>query len=370
MNIAIDARILDVRMTGISRFLWNIIKYLPEYDTINKYFLFTSEGFSYQSDFYNIIVVKNSRLPKQIYSHYWLNFILPKHLENLGIDIFFTPYILVPLKSGNHKNVIVIHDSMPKACKQYYTFHYRNYLRLILPPAIKRSDKVLTVSQSAKNDLIKYNHISPDKIEFMYLWTDENYKSRELTEDKKNQLLNKYSLPERFILFVGAIEERKNVEGIITISDMLYSSGVEIKVVLIGSKGFGFKNIYSEIQKREERIIYLNYIAEDDLPFIYNLSTLFLFPSHYEGFGLPPLEALKSGIPVLSSNNSSLNEVVGKGGLTCNSTDYQCFVDNITSLLSNTELYSDYKRRAIEQAEKFTPEKQIPKLISIFNELS
>ena len=204
----------------------------------------------------------------------------------------------------------------------------------------------------------------------MYLWTDEKYKPRELTDNEKKHFLSKYSLPKQFILYVGAVEERKNIEGIITVSDMLFSKGVEIKVVLIGSKGFGFKKIHKEILKRKERIIYLNYVTEDDLPFIYNLSTLFLFPSHYEGFGLPPLEALKSGIPVVSSNNSSLNEVVGKGGLTCNSTDYHCFVDNIISLLSNSEYYSNFKSKAIEQAEKFTPEKQIPKLLSIFKELS
>ena len=98
MNIGIDGRILNVRMTGISRFLWNIIKCLPDYDTANKYFLFTGEGFSYRSDFYSIINVKNSWLPKQIHSHYWLNFVLPKHLSDLEIDVFFTPYILVPLK--------------------------------------------------------------------------------------------------------------------------------------------------------------------------------------------------------------------------------------------------------------------------------
>lgn len=368
MNIGIDARLLGNKMTGISRFLWNVIKYLPESDNNNEYFLFANHDYSYRLDFYNLIIVKESWLPKQIYSHYWLNFILPKYLNKLKIDIFFTPYILVPLKKGNYKNVIVIHDSMPKACKQYYTFHYRTYLNLILPPAIKRSDKIITVSKSARNDLIKYHNISPSKIHYMYLWTDEKYKPRNFSEEEKKELLNRYSLPEKFILFVGAIEERKNIRGIIKISDILLQKGINIKVVMIGSPGYGFKKIYKEILNRRDQINYLKYVNEHDLPLIYNLSTLFLFPSHYEGFGLPPLEALKSGIPVVSSHNSSLQEVVGSSGLTCDPEDYDNFVKNITSLLSNNNLYTHYKLKALEQAQKFTPQLQITKLIEIFNQ--
>jgi glycosyltransferase involved in cell wall biosynthesis len=110
-------------------------------------------------------------------------------------------------------------------------------------------------------------------------------------------------------------------------------------------------------------------VKEEDLPLIYNLASIFLFPSHYEGFGLPPLEAMKSGVPVLASNNSSLPEVVGEGGLMFGDDDTDRFVDNIIKLIIDKDFYNELKSKAIKQAAKFSPEKQMPKLIDIFNSL-
>jgi glycosyltransferase involved in cell wall biosynthesis len=370
MNIGIDARLIDGEMTGISRYLLNLIKYIPYYDKENKYYLFTSECVEYFDKNYQIITVKKTKLPKQLFSHYWLNFILPNLLDKNRIDIFFTPYILVPIRKGKYKNLIVIHDSMPKLFKEYYSFHYRKYMDFILPLAIKRSDAILTVSESARQDIIKIHRVSPNKISYMHLWTDENYKFQNFNSEERISLLKKFNLPDRFILYVGAIEERKNIEHILEISDILFSRNIAIKFVLVGSPGYGFKNIKDRIQKRSDRIIYLHYVEENDLPILYNLATLFLFPSHYEGFGLPVLEAMKCGLPVLSSNNSSLTEVVGQGGLMFRDNDSIAFADAIISLLSDENFYQKQKANALIQAEKFTPEKQLHKYLDILKRLA
>ena len=101
-------------------------------------------------------------------------------------------------------------------------------------------------------------------------------------------------------MYVGAIEERKNILGILKISDILKSREVDIKIVLVGNKGFGFEKLSEEMKQRNDRIIHIDYVSEEDLPSIYNLAEIFLFPSFYEGFGLPPLEAMKCGLPVIS----------------------------------------------------------------------
>jgi glycosyltransferase involved in cell wall biosynthesis len=370
MNIGIDARLLDGDMTGISRYLWNLIKYIPRYDKENKYFLFSFEGIDNFDKSYKIITIKKTKLPKQLFSHYWLNFILPKLLDKNRIDIFFTPYILVPLRKGKYKNLIVIHDSMPKLFKEYYTFYYRKYMDFILPLVIKRSDAILTVSESARQDIIKIHSVPPDKISYMHLWTDENYRSQKFNSEERISLLKKFNLPDKFILYVGAIEERKNIQRILEISDILISRNIAIKFVLVGSPGYGFKGIIDKIQMRSDRIIYLKYVEENDLPTLYNLATLFLFPSHYEGFGLPPLEAMKCGLPVLSSNNSSLTEVVGEGGLMFRDNDSTAFADAIISLLSDENFYQKQKAKALTQAEKFTPQKQIIKYLDVIKKLS
>lgn len=369
MKIGIDARLLSEKITGINRFLWNVVKYLPLFDTNNKYVLFTYEGTKYRNNFYSYNYLVKSKLPRQFCEHYWLNFILPKLLIDQSINLFFTPYILVPLKRGPYKNVIVIHDVMTKASKQFFTSYYKKYMDFIVPAAIKRSDAIVTVSESAREDIIKYYNVSQEKVHLMHLWTDEKYSPLKLDDEQVNQINKKYELPEIFILYVGAIEERKNILGILKISDILKSRGVNVKIVLVGSRGFGFKRLNDEIIKRKDSVLYLDYVQEQDLPLIYNLAKVFLFPSYYEGFGLTPLEAMKCGLPVLASKNSSLIEVVGDGGLLFDPEDHNSFVDQIVLLLNNKEFHASMKTKALAHSEKYKPKNEITKLIKLFNSL-
>lgn len=367
MNIGIDARILNDKMTGINRYLWNLLHYIPLFDNKNKYFLYTYEGINYKNDFYSYFKIKRRNLPRQIYEHLWLNFVLPKHLVDQQIDIFFTPYVLVPFKKSPARNIIVIHDVMTKVCPQFFSYHYKKYMDIIVPLAIKRGDAIITVSKSAREDILTYYDVVPEKVHYVHLWADEKYKPISLDKEKKEFLLKKFNLPEKFVLFVGAIEERKNIRGILRISDILYSKGIDIKFVLVGKESFGFAPLFIEINKRKNRIIYYKYIDEETLPLLYNLSTIFLFPSYYEGFGLPPLEAMKCGVPVLASNNSSLKEVVGEGGILYEADNLDSFVQSIIALLHDDDFYNRMKSKAIQQAKNFSAELQMPELIDIFN---
>jgi glycosyltransferase involved in cell wall biosynthesis len=370
MRIGIDARLLSGNMTGISRYLWNVLKYIPEFDKKNKYFLYLQDEVVLKNSFYNYVNVPKSKLPKQVYSHYWLNFVLPKSLEKNKIDLFFTPYILVPVKKSLRKNVIVIHDVMTKACPQFFTAYYKKYMSVIVPQSIKRADAIVTVSQSAKNDIVKFYDVHPDKITVTHIWTDEKYKPLQLNEEEKEFVRKKYNLPDKFILYVGAIEERKNILGILKIADILKSRDVDMRIVLVGNKGFGFDRFEDEIIKRKDRVLLIDYVPEQDLPFIYNLAKIFLFPSFYEGFGLPPLEAMKCGLPVLAGKNSSLIEVVVDGGLMFDSEDYDSFASSVIELLQDKEFYESMKAKALMQSEKFKPENEITKLIELFNSMN
>lgn len=370
MNIGIDARLLGDKITGITRYLINVLKYLPQYDTSNKYTLFTYNKTNFDNSFYAHHLVNDFKLPRQVKEHLWLNLYLPKILNEKNIDIFFTPYVLVPLKKSSHKNVIVIHDVMTKACPQFFTTYYKKYMSVVVPQAIKRADEIVTVSQSAKNDIVKYYGVQPDKITVTQLWTDEKYKPLTLNHVQIDQIKKKFNLPENFILFVGALEERKNITGTLKISDILKSRHIDIKIVLIGNRGFGFDRFEDEIIKRKDRVLLIDYVPEQDLPFIYNLAKIFLFPSFYEGFGLPPIEAMKCGLPVLAGKNSSLIEVVADGGLMFDSEDYDSFASSVIELLKDKEFYGSMKAKALLQSEKFKPENEITKLIELFNSMN
>jgi glycosyltransferase involved in cell wall biosynthesis len=370
MNIGIDVRLLNERITGITRYLINVLQCLPRFDFKNKYSLFSYKKTKFDEKFYEHHIVHRSKLPRQLSEHLWLNFSLPKLLVEKNIDLFFTPYILVPIKKSHHKNVIVIHDVMTKACPQFFSTYYKKYMSVIVPQAIKRSDAIVTVSESAKKDIIKYYNVPADIITFIHLWSDENYKPLDINTEEKKNIVRKYKLPEQFILYVGAIEERKNIIGILKISDILKSRNIDIKIVLVGNRGFGFDRFEDEIIKRKDRVQLIDYVPEQDLPFIYNLAKIFLFPSFYEGFGLPPLEAMKCGLPVLAGKNSSLIEVVADGGLLFDSEDYDSFASSVIELLQDKEYYESMKAKALMQSEKFKPENEITKLIELFNSMN
>lgn len=138
-------------------------------------------------------------------------------------------------------------------------------------------------------------------------------------------------------MFVSVLEERKNIQAIIRVSDILELRGVDLKFVLVGREGFGFNKIISELEKEKSNYTFKN-INDTELVLLYNLSTIFFFPTHYEGFGLPPLEAMKCGIPVVTSNNSSLPEVVGEGGIMGEATDYEFFANSIEKLLEDKNI--------------------------------
>jgi len=373
MKIGIDASILArKKMTGINRYLQNLLKYIPEIDKKNEYYLFSlveSELSEYKIKGFNVIYVgKNKIIPSKYYSPIWLNFLLPKALKKYQIDIFFQPNHFLPFFFNNKKikSVITVHDLIPKIDPEYRDFIYKTYLNIFLPSSIKKSQTIITDSENSKRDIIKFYNVSAENIHIVYAAADDKFKQRILSTEQKKKLISQYNLPKNFILHVGAIENRKNIVGILKIGDLIKNIDKNIKIVLIGKPGFGAKEIFKEIEKRKN-VYYIGHINDEDLPYIYNLAKIFLFPSFYEGFGLPPLEAMQSGLPTLASNTSSISEVVGEGGIIHDPRDYESFAMDIKRLLDDDGFYREMKERALKQAEKFNWEMSARKLVNIFN---
>ena len=165
------------------------------------------------------------------------------------------------------------------------------------------------------------------------------------------------------------IENRKNILGILNTADIINQEFNNIGFVLIGRRGHGSAEIMSEINKRKRYVNYLGTVDDSDLVRIYNLAFAFFFPSYYEGFGLPPLEAMQVGIPVLISNRSSLPEVVGKGGIIKDADDFKGFADEIIKLYKNPQYYRNMKSAALNQSLNFNQKSAVSELVTTFNEL-
>jgi glycosyltransferase involved in cell wall biosynthesis len=374
MKIGIDASILARKnITGINRLLRNILYYLAKLDKNNEYFLFSPvELIEFDQENYNLIITnrKDILFNNKYLVPFWLHFLLPRALNQVGVDIFFQPNYFVPLFSTtkNIQYVTLIPDLITKKMPYFRNSMYKLYLNMGLLNTLKKSEKIVTISNNSKKDILHYYKSPQEKIDVIYLAANKIFKPRILDEKSKKIIIDKYKIPENYILHIGAIEKRKNIIGILNICDIVRSKNLNINLVLIGKGGYGYKEIISEINKRKY-IRYLGYVENKDLPYILNLAKIFLFPTFYEGFGLPPLEAMRSGLPTLTSNTSSMPEIVGEGGIMHNPKDYEGFAKDIIRLLEDNFFYQVMKEKALKQAKKFEWEISCKKLIEIFNKL-
>lgn len=370
MRIGIDARVLDKKMTGTGRYLINLLNEIPHVDKKNEYFLFTNTSIPFDGKFYKIVRYKESKIPNKLYSPIWINKRIPELVEKYDIDLLFSANVFAPFrKMGNTKCVSVVHDSIYKIYKEYYPLSWRIYKSLMLPGSVKNSDIVITVSNHSKHDLIKYDNVPEEKIRVVYNTASDQFNSEPGSDDEYKELVNELSIPQKYLLYVGVVERRKNIIGLLKIMDLLRDGGSDLKLVIIGKPGFDSKNILPEIEKRKDFIKHYKYIDDKYLTKIFNYSFAFVFPSYYEGFGIPPLEAMQCGIPVISSNRSALPEVVGEGGILHDPDDHEGITKSIRKLENDYKFYNLMKSKSLEQSKKFNIYEITQGLVEIFNEL-
>lgn len=371
MNIGIDARILERRMTGVGRFLSNILKGLPTADKNNRYFLFSYSGVNPDPSFFKAVATGPCRINEKIFSPLWLNLILPGYLKSHSIDVFFTPNNLTSLmKLSGTRSVIVIHDVFHKINSQYHSFIYRKYLDTTFARSIDNSRLIITISENSKRDIIRFYGVNPEKIKVIYQAANPIFHPEKLSPAEEEGLRRMLGFTGKFILYVGVLENRKNILGIIRTADLLKEKNTDVKTVLIGKPGYGSERLLSEIALRSDYIKYFSFVDDKTLPKLYNLADVFFFPSFYEGFGLPPLEAMQSGLPVVSSNSSSLSEVIGGGGIMHGPEEYELFAEDINRLISDEQFHRIMREKALVRAAAFTIDKEVRELVTLFEQLN
>jgi glycosyltransferase involved in cell wall biosynthesis len=369
MKYAIDVRVMEKGMTGIGRYLSDLLNRIPEYDRVNEYFLLsTAPVKNYDPFFYKNIVIDKWKVDNKFYSPVWLNMIIPSFLKKEKFDLFFSPNNLCPMvEISGLKKVIAIHDVMFKYDKGFYSFTYRKYLDYLLKKSVLAADRIITVSEYSKTQIEKYFTASTGKIGVVHMSPDKKFRYRPMNEVPHKLIHDKYNLPETYVLFVGVIENRKNVITILRTSDIVSKTNPEIKFVLAGKPGYGFKEIAPEIQKRAGIVHYIKFVDEEDLPYLYNMAFCLLFTSFYEGFGLPLIEAMQSGLPVISSNCSSLPEVVGNAGILFDPEDALSFASAISGIRNNRGLYQQYVEAVLKQSEMLADKNIALEHLQIFN---
>ncbi|MEK6755737.1 MAG: glycosyltransferase family 1 protein [Bacteroidota bacterium] len=378
MRIAIDGRTIVSGKTGVGVYAERVVRSLLEIDRSNQYFLFLVEP---QTDLQapNLTSILIEGYNKMVLNRIWENFLMPRFSVRNEIDLFFSPAYALPLlplayrkPKGRAKMryVVTVHDLVGLLFPETFTPKMYMWQKIFVANAAKRADKIITGSYATKDDFLKLHPIDEWKITVIHHSADEDF--RPIADD---ELLGRvrlaYGLPEKIILFVGTVEPRKNITNLAKAFAALPAPiRNDYTLVIAGKAGWFVGSIKAQIAELQlaDRIKFLGYVDRRDLPALYNLATVFAYPSIHEGFGFPPLEAMSCGVPVLCSNTSSFPEVVGDAAVMLSPHEVEGMARELERLLSNDALRSDLKARGIARSRQFSARKTAEETLKVFEE--
>ncbi|MDO9231256.1 MAG: glycosyltransferase family 1 protein [bacterium] len=377
MKICIDIRCLaEGRRTGVEEYTRYLLDNLFSIDKKNEYVLFLNSWKKTKIDFswlekYPNVSVKKFRFPNKILNLMFWYFGWPK-IDRLvgGANTVFSPNIIFGNVSTKTKSIITIHDLSFFRHSEYFSWKRKWWHIFINPKKIcQTADKIIAVSQSTKDDLVRVYKIEPEKIAVILSAVADNFCIIDRNNEKLVKVKEKYNLPYKFILFFGTIEPRKNIIGLVRAFNLLQKNSSEYKLVIAGEKGWMNEEIDDEIANSEfrEKIQIINCVPDGDKVFLYNLASLFVYPSFFEGFGFPPLEAMKCGVPVIVSNNSSLPEIVGDAGILIDPDKPEEIFLAMKEILENSKLRSDLIKKGLEKSKEFDWKKTAQKTLKVLS---
>lgn len=371
MRIAFDGRVLERRMTGVGRYLVNILEEIPVWDKLNQYFIFTNREQNHiRNNFYAYKTLNKPFIDSKLFTPFWLNFILPPELEKENIDVLIGPNILVPTREiKNCFKISIVHDIMPLTHPEFFPFFYKNFLKIYLPSSIKSSDLIITISEASKKSICEFFDLSENKVKVVYNTISKNFKRLDEDELARLESQSNLNLPEKFFLYVGVLEKRKNIELILKLAEKISDIDPNLKIVLAGKPGFGYERFSSKIKQMSSKILELNHVSDKDLLLLYNKAIALIFPSFVEGFGLPPIEAMACGTPVIASNCDALKEIIGDAGLLSEPNDLNSFLDFISILISDKKLYSNLVEKGLERTNLFSRENMMKSFMEIIQSI-
>jgi len=363
MKIGFDLRSVDLNSGGgISNYGRNLLENLLKIDDQNEYILFNNR-FTSQVESFKDLKIRSYKYPNKAFnfSQKFLSYPKIDHLLK-GVDLFFSPNILFTAVSNKCKHVVCAHDISFKLFPEFLSSKRKAWHYFVNPQQMyAQADKIIAVSKNTKNDLVNNMNISPDKIKVIYSGINiHNPQQNEIQEIK-----NKYNLPEKFILTLSVLEPRKNILSLITAFQELKNQNKlsDYKLVIAGRRGWKDGKIISKINNNPD-ILFLENISDKEKFSLYKLTALFVFPSFYEGFGFPPLEALSQGAPVVASLNSSISEICGDQALLIDPYNIQELKQAILDSLN--------RENSVENNDlinKYNWEKTARETLKVFNEL-
>lgn len=291
-------------------------------------------------------------------------------LRKYDAFLFFN-FVAFPVRRKT-PSVVVIYDLSYVLYPQYSSPKNREYLQKFVPKTLKRASKIITISENSKMEIVDYYKVEPDRIEIIHPAVDHQiFKSQPQVKVKK--ICSRYGIKKPYLLSVCTLEPRKNLIGVLNSFDRLPESIKEkYALVLVGGRGWLDEELQTKFDELSKKytLVKTGYVPDEDLPALYSGASVFVYPSFYEGFGMPPLEAMACGTPVITSNNSSLPEVVGDAAITIDAQDTLGLSQEMQRVLNDKDLASRMSEKGLIQAKKFNWNKSAQLLIKALEELS
>ncbi len=367
MKIGIDARLYGPRNKGIGRYIQKLIEYLEKIDQKNQYviFLIKKNWEDYQP--------KNPNFKKVLtdYRIYSLKeqIFMPLKIWREKLDIIHFPHFNVPICVKDF--IVTIHDlattrfpNLKATTLNLFLYKIKHLAyRLIIWLVIKRAKKIITVSGFSKKEIIKYFKIKPEKIIITYEAADKFLVTKQ----------SKVYLPKPYLLYIGAAYPHKNLENLLKAFKILLNNLKsfdiqDLKLVLVGKEDFFYRKLKKRTEELSlrERTIFLGYLDDQDLAQVYQNAFIYIFPSYYEGFGLPALEALSQGVPVVASRAGSLPEILDQAALYFNPYDIKDMAQVISKVINDKNLREDLIKKGFEQVKKFNWQKCAEETLKVY----
>ncbi|MGQ0736875.1 MAG: glycosyltransferase family 4 protein [Acidobacteriota bacterium] len=300
----------------------------------------------------------------------WMHLMAPQVLDAVRADVAHFTNGMIPL-AANVSSVVTIHDMSLTFYPRCHPLRRLLLNRPLLGVAARLADAVVTVSHSARRDLLRVHGIPADRVTVLHEAAGPGFEPI-ADEVRRARIRLRYGLPVQFVLYVGAIEPRKNLSRLIEAFAIARARGVQHELVCVGPYGWGSRDLYTEIDRRglQHVVHFTGYVPAEDLPVIYNLAELFVFPSLYEGFGLPVVEAMACGTPVVTANSSSLIEVAANAARTVNPLDTEELADAIVELAGDEPLRHELSRRGLVRSRDFSWARTASALLQLYRRVA
>lgn len=361
MKIAIQAADLDnKRIDGTRVYLLNVLKNLGEIVPEDDFLIYHKNNFNPELTPPSF---PNYEVKKLKFFRFWTQTRFALNVWRDKVDVLWMPMHNIPLlRRKEMKTVVTIHDLAFKHFPDTFPAKDLFQLNLLTDLAIKKSDKIIAVSQSTKNDILKfYPNIKEDKIKVIYHGFDGELYKKEFGPEIVNEMLSKFHLKkEKYLLYVGAIQPRKNLKTLVKAFEIFKKENKNnIKLVIAGGKAWCWEEVIEAIENSAVRdsIILTGRVSFDDLSVLQQNAGIFVFPTLYEGFGIPILEAFAAGTPVISAKNSSLEEVGADAVEYFESLDENELAQKISKVIDNEALKREMVEKGKKQMEKFSWQK-------------